>query len=299
LTIRAALEWAQGSLDASGIQDSQATAQWLLAEAVGFSRFELPVHYDVVLTDIQLATLRRGVERRASGEPLQYIFGRAPFRRLELTVRRGVLIPRPETEVLVGIVIDELQKTRRSAHISASQPAQIVDLCTGTGCIALSLLHECSYLHVVATDIDSMAVELARENAHELGLDTNGGFVVLKDDLAASLLADEACRGSFDVVVSNPPYVPTAELDELPVEIADYEPKKALDGGVDGLTVFRRIVEEATVLLNDNGLLACELHEKTLEDALRICQEWNYTDVMIHPDLTGKPRIVTARRAVL
>jgi release factor glutamine methyltransferase len=171
----------------------------------------------------------------------------------------------------------------------------VLDLCTGTGCVALSLVYECPGLTVVATDIDQAAVELAHENACELGLDDER-LTILVDDLATTLLADDANRGLFDVVTSNPPYVPTDECDTLPREIAEYEPRRALDGGEDGLEVFRRIVGQAKLLLKPGGLLACELHEATLEQAKAFCESQGFSDVHIHRDLADKPRIITARK---
>jgi release factor glutamine methyltransferase len=290
-TVRTALEWAQTHL--KGVENPRHSAQWLITGATGFSRPELYANYDLSLTEAQFAALRAGVKRRVAGEPLQYILGRAPFRHLELKTRPGVLIPRPETEVLVDCVMEKLRTPTPSREV------RILDLCTGTGCIALALLCERPDVLVVATDIDLAAVELAKENARELGFDRGGRLTVLEDDLATSLLAGEAYRGVFDVVVSNPPYIPTAELDKLPFEITNYEPKRALDGGVDGLALFRRIATETIPLIRPEGLLACELHETTLEDATRVCQERNYTDIAVYPDLVGRPRVITARRPVL
>jgi release factor glutamine methyltransferase len=294
-TVRTTLEWTQGHLQEKNVENPRLSAQWLLTGATGLSRLELYTNYDMPLANAQLATLRAGIKRRIAGEPLQYILGRAPFRRLELKVRPGVLIPRPETEVLVDCVLEELQ----AMLPSQSREVRVLDLCTGTGCIALSLLHECPDVCVTATDVDPAAVELAQENARELGLDTEGRLTILKDDLATSLLANETYHASFDVVVSNPPYIPTGELDNLPIEIANYEPRRALDGGSDGLAVFCRIVEEMTALIRPGGLLVCELHEATLEEAARICREQGYIDSAICPDLAGRPRFITARRSVL
>ncbi|MDR1014730.1 MAG: peptide chain release factor N(5)-glutamine methyltransferase [Coriobacteriales bacterium] len=342
-TVRATLEWTQAHFEAKDVPSPRLSAQWLLCAATGLTRLELYTNYDLPLAGAQLEVLRAGIKRRIAGEPLQYILGKAPFRRLELAVRPGVLIPRPETEVLVDVVLDELrarggggpselrarggggacvdgensgqdgdsvrsavgearcvpaadepQERRPPATSSAPEPA-VLELGTGSGCIALSLLHECPNVCVIATDIDPAALGLAHENAQALGLDADGRLTLLEDDLAASLLADEARHGSFDVVVSNPPYIPTAALDDLPAEVADHEPRRALDGGADGLVCFRRIVAEAALLLAPGGLLACELHETTLDDAAALCQGQGYTDATILPDLTGSPRIITAR----
>jgi release factor glutamine methyltransferase len=321
-TIRAALEWTQGYLATNGEENPRLAAQWLLAAATGLTRLELYTNYDLPLSAPQRTSLREGIKRRVAGEPLQYILGKAPFRRLELTVRPGALIPRPETEVLVEIVLAALQEGAEAAvaqaragavagavdevavvpaagetgaPVVAAAQARVLDLCTGTGCIALALLQECPGIHVVATDIDPAAVELARENASEQGWDGDGRLVILQDDLASSLLASAGMQASFDVVVSNPPYIPTAELEVLPKEVAAYEPRQALDGGFDGLDLFRRILEQAQKLLKPGGLLACELHETRLDEAKALCEAQGFRNPRIHPDLTGTPRHITAQ----
>jgi release factor glutamine methyltransferase len=293
-TIRAALEWTQGYLATNGEENPRLATQWLLAAATGFTRLELYTNYDLPLSASQRTSLREGIKRRVAGEPLQYILGKAPFRRLELSVRPGVLIPRPETEVLVEIVLAALQE---GAEAAATQ-ARVLDLCTGTGCIALALLQECPGIQVVATDIDPAAVELARENASEQGRDGDGRLVILQDDLASSLLTSAEMQASFDVVVSNPPYIPTAELEVLPKEVAAYEPRQALDGGLDGLDLFCRILKQAQQLLKPGGLLACELHETKLAEAKALCEAQGFLNPCIHPDLTGTPRHITAQRRV-
>ena len=313
-TIKSALEWTQGHLETKGDENPRLSAQWLLCAATGLSRLELYTNYEQVLTDAQLAVLREGIKRRVTREPLQYILGKAPFRKIELAVQMGVLIPRPETEMLVDIVIGELRDK------GILETAHILDLCTGSGNIALSLLQECQGVQIVATDNDPSAVQLACKNAELLGFGDNGGndssvgnesgdengdngacnmagrrLRIIQDDLASTLIDDLEIRGSFDVVVSNPPYVPTTELEKLPEEVANYEPRGALDGGADGLEVFRRIVGQARMLLRPNGLLACELFETTLDEAAEFCRIGGFSEVLIHNDLTGRPRIITAR----
>ena len=313
-TIRATLEWTQGHLESKGVDNPRLTAQRLVGAAAGCTRLELYTNFERPLSREQLATLRDGIKRRVAGEPLQYILGKAPFRRLELVARQHVLIPRPETEVLVDVVISALG----DAGVLAG--AHILDLGTGTGCIALSLLQECPEVKVVATDIDPQAVVLARENAEALGYcvagidgaddsadgagnsadaaddsaDRAGRLMILEDDLASSLIANPLMLRSFDAIVSNPPYIPTDELANLPIEIAEYESLGALDGGAEGLDVFCRIVEQAKLLLKPYGLLACELYETKLDDAREHCLREGLVDVLIHRDLADRPRIITA-----
>ncbi|MDR1712913.1 MAG: peptide chain release factor N(5)-glutamine methyltransferase [Coriobacteriales bacterium] len=316
-TIRSALEWTQQYLAGKGQENPRLAAQWLLCAATGLERLELYTNYDQPLLPDELAVLRGGIKRRLAGEPLQYILGRAPFRHLELGVRPGVLIPRPETETLVDIVLANCREQRAgngdagngdagnggAGNVTpgadageAERVLRVLDIGTGSGAIALSLLQEDPALQLVATDTCVEAVTLAGENAARLGLDDAGRMQIIQDDLATSLLADAANAGSFDVVVSNPPYVPTAELANLPKEIAEYEPMLALDGGLDGLDVFRRLLPQAAVLLKPGGLLACELHEDCLQKAADLCAQEGFIEVGVIQDLTGRERFITARR---
>ena len=246
--------------------------------------------------------LLEALRRRAQGEPLQYITGRAPFRHLELTVGPGAFIPRPETETLIDIVKEYLRDLRLFSVVHPAQAEQknpfILDVGTGSGCIALALFEECPDVEIIATDISENALEVARQNARRLGFSAAKRLRFLCDDVASSLLVKREMFHRFDVVVSNPPYIPSAELQELPNEITQYEPLQALDGGADGLEFFRRIVEQAAVLLKPGGLLVCELHETTLAQAACILEQaavWR--SIGCHYDLNGCPRFITALSA--
>ena len=302
-TVRSSLDWTQQYLATKSIENPRLAAQWLLAAATGLSRLELYTNYDLPLDPAQLATLREGIKRRLAGEPLQYILGKTGFRHLELQLRPGVLIPRPETELLVQLVLDWLAAEfgdgeQTGSGETGSRPARVLDLCTGTGCVALSLLQERPGLQVVATDIDAAAVELAAENAALLKLDgPQYSLEFIQDDLATSLLSDSSKLNSFDVIVSNPPYIPTAELCKLSDEIANYEPMLALDGGEDGLSVYKRILQQAKQLLRPSGLLACELHESALVQAQVMADEQGFVSPQVTDDLAGRPRIISMRAA--
>ena len=331
-TIRSCLEWTEAYLRRHDQENPRLTAQWLLAVATGLKRIELYMQYDQPLTDAERGTLREVILRRLQGEPLQYISGRAAFRHLELTVRPGVLIPRPETETLVELVLDELKSARPvqagfeqaapSAMIEQVQdnrpladlplaelkPAdnlhKVLEIGCGSGAIALSLLYELPGLSVWATDISSEAVSLTRENAERLGLNKPEPAVqpsqltVIQDDLASSLVDDPQQQASFAVVVSNPPYIPTSELADLAIEVRGFEPLIALDGGEDGLDIYSRLLEQAFLLLQPNGLLAVELYETKLQKASDLAEQAGYINIQIHTDLTGRQRFLTARKPV-
>ena len=284
--VRAAIGWAVAQLGQTEAKPRLA-AEWLVGQVTGLSRLEIYMQFDRPFSVDESEALAAAVARRLAGEPLQYILGKAAFRRLELAVRPGVLIPRPETEQLVELVLGFLLERR---------PQRVLDIGCGSGAIALSLLQELPDCVVWATDIDAAAVALTLENAERLGLDDARRFVLQRDDLATSLLADPQAMASFDVVVSNPPYVPTALLAGLPREVREFEPMLALDGGADGLAVFSRILEQAALLLRSGGLLAVELHEETLEAAAEMASAAGLADVQVHHDLAGRPRYLTAQQ---
>ena len=280
-TIKDALEWTTGYLERSGDETPRKSAEWLLSAATNLSRVELYTNYERPLSESERGVLRGGVQRRAAGEPLQYVTGEVAFRHLVVKVRPGVLIPRPETEVLVGEALGELK------DISAPL---VADPCTGTGVVALSIAQERPDARVWATDISLEAVESARENAERLRL--SGRVSVFKGDLLGSLPAE--LTGRLNAVVANPPYVPSADVPGLPAEIAGFEPHVALDGGPDGLDVFRRLLAEARTWLAPGGFLAVELDERRVQVAAEEALEW-YEDLRVVRDLAGRDRVLVAR----
>ena len=290
-TIRRVLEWTRGYLERKGDDKARLAAEWLLCHATGLTRMELYLDYDRPLTPDELALMHAGIERRATGEPLQYVTGEMPFRHIVLRCERGVLIPRPETEVLVDAALEGVDAARLGG---SGRVARVLDLCTGTGCIALSIAKERPETVVVATDLAPEAVALAERNSRALGLD--GWVDVLECDLASAVAPE--FLGTFDVLVSNPPYIPTDVLvGQVPPEVRDFEPALALDGGADGLDVFRRILGLAPGALRSGGMLAVELFEESLDDAAKLVREQGgWASVEVREDLTRRPRILVAIR---
>ncbi|MCL2826262.1 MAG: peptide chain release factor N(5)-glutamine methyltransferase [Eggerthellaceae bacterium] len=284
-TIQSALEWTQGYLERKGDANPRLSAQWLLSEATGLSRIDLYVNFERPLDPDERQALHGFVERRGNGEPLQYITGEVGFRHIVLKVRPGVLIPRPETEVLVSVALAQLPPTKLQV------PVQVADLCTGSGAIACSIAYEYPTAQVVATDIAPECAALARENAAALGLD--GRITVLECDLGAAVPV--GLMGSFDLVVSNPPYVPSGLLPGLPDEVAGFEPHLALDGGPDGLGVFRLILPWALRALAPGGAAAFELHEDALDDAAQAAEAAGFTQTKVVADLAGRSRVLVAK----
>ena len=311
-TVRSILEWIEGYLAGHGDENPRLSAQWLVADALSCSRMQLFLDMDRPLTPDERATLRGYTKRRAAGEPLQYITGKTAFRHIDVKVRSGVLIPRPETEVLVSEALallpapekpqeayEALLASKMSDIEDEEEPFSdrerdellVADICTGSGCIACSMAYEHPLVRVVATDLSPTAVALARENVSALGLEDR--ISVVECDLGAGVR--ESLVGSFDLVVSNPPYVPTSVLDDIPDEVAGHEPQLALDGGADGLDVFRRIVAWSRSALKPGGGLAVELHETCLDAAADLARESGFVDVAIVEDLAGRPRVLVAR----
>ena len=488
-TIKAALDWTVGYLARKGDENPRLSAEWLLAEACGMRRIELYVNFERPLSTDERDVLRGYVSRRGKGEPLQYITGEVAFRHIAVKVRKDVLIPRPETEVLVSEALALLPAPERAcaldsriteeeaaalaacalvvrtaaprenppasatprenppasaaprenppvppnafptapvpsnpiaigsvapsgatalpissgafenvsretlgdapADFSVGTPDKnvsretfvplsydittsvsretfsysarktaadsvggsgglgnvscetqdaapssfsvdspdgnvscetfsndrleedaagekdrlrkerlqkgcllVADICTGSGCIACSIAYEHPLAHVIATDIAPEAVALARENVSALGL--TGRVRVLEGDLGACV--PQELMGTFDLVVSNPPYVPTAQLAEIPREVTDFEPAGALDGGSDGLDVFRRLLAWCTRALKPGGAFAIELHETCLNAAAVFAEEAGFANVRITRDLAGRPRVLSGKR---
>lgn len=279
-----ALSWTTDYFTRKAVENPRRSAEWLLSAATGLSRLELYAHFDRPLTPEERAAFRASIERRATGEPLQYVTGEVPFRHLVLHVRPGVFIPRPETEVVVDTALESLDRS------DAEHPL-VADLCTGSGAIAVSIAFERPRARVHATEIVPATAEIARGNAERATVSERVN--VHEGDLFAPL--PESLKGRLDVVVSNPPYIPTADLADLPAEVAGFEPRVALDGGPDGLDVVRRIAEEAVGWLRPGGVLVMETDTSCAKEAARVLSRW-YEGVEVRKDLTGRDRIAMGIR---
>ena len=296
-TIKRVLDWTSGYLERKGDEHPRLSAEWLLAAVTGLSRVELYVNFDKPLEAAELDEMHAAIERRAAGEPLQYVTGEMPFRHIVLKCERGVLIPRPETEVLVGAALEGVDAAAR-AHGekdgAPDRPVRVLEVGTGTGCIALSIASERPGTLVTATDLSERAVALATRNREALGLEE--AVDIVGCDLVSGV--DDGLMGSFSVLVSNPPYIPTDILSsEVPAEVRDFEPELALDGGADGLDVFRRLLELAPRALEPGGMLAVELFEGSLEDAAALVRaQGGWASIEVREDLTHRPRVLVAVR---
>ncbi|MGH7467240.1 MAG: peptide chain release factor N(5)-glutamine methyltransferase [Longimicrobiales bacterium] len=270
-----------------GIENARLEAELMLAALLGVSRLDLYLQHDRTIEEAVLASYRGYVLRRLKREPLQYILGRAAFRKLELRVDVRVLIPRPETEVLVDQVLQWLV-TFGSVEDTKDRKPLILEIGTGSGAIALSLARE-SGAHVVATDVSAGALDVARDNAMRLGL---AGRI----DFRCGELWQAVRTGErFDAIVANPPYIAQAERDTLAPEVREWEPAQALFAGPDGLSVISPLVTGAMDWLLPGGLLALEVGAQQGEAVLRMLKQTSgYTNMRIQRDLADRERVVLA-----
>jgi release factor glutamine methyltransferase len=237
------------------------------------------------LTAPEADALRGMIQRRGQREPLQYITGSVSFCGLELTVNKSVLIPRPETELLA-------ERAWKYLGSLPDHPApRVLDLCCGSGCLAIALAARVPAALVTATDISDEALKVAQENIARHRLEER---VELRQGDGVGALDSQV---KFDLIVSNPPYIPSAEIEGLDPEVRDFEPRAALDGGPDGADFQRRIARETGPFLQPEGRVMVELEEESAEIARRIFAEAGWTVEGVEPDLNGKSRILIARRA--
>lgn len=286
-TIKRCLEWTRDYLASKGDDHSRLSAEWLLSAATGKDRTGLYMSYDEPLDPAELNLMHGFVARRAKGEPLQYISGKTSFRFIEVACAPGVLIPRPETELLVDAALEGIDAA------AAAPELRVLEVGCGTGCVSCAIASERSGTRVTATDISPVAAGLARKNRDALGL--TDAVDIVECDLASGV--SEGLMGTFAVLVSNPPYIPDEVMRQLPSEVADFEPELALAGGVDGLDIYRRLLDLAPRALMPGGMFAVELHEESLDAAADLARaQGGWKSVEVRHDLTGRPRFLVALR---
>lgn len=283
MRIREALQGALQKLSESNVPSPQLAAELLLMHVLDCDRsklyaspeLEIPVELDRRYFNL--------VDQRSTGKPTQYITGHQEFWGLDFEVTPDVLIPRPETEHVVEAVIELARR---------DQPLRLADVGTGSGAIALALASEFSQATIFATDVSRPALRVARRNAARLGLSDRVKF--LEGDLLLPVLGSEP-PGSFDFVVSNPPYVSLGELDTVQREVREFEPRIALGGFERGDEVYRRLIPQALVALKPGGYLAAEIGYNMAGEITTLFSE-GWTEVEVKPDLAGIPRVVTGRK---
>lgn len=281
-TVRKVLEWTTQHLQKHGSETPRLDAEVLLAHARKCRRIALYTDYDQPLSDAVRAQMRELVQRRANAEPVAYLVGHREFFSLDFAVTSDVLIPRPDTETLVLEVI---------SLVKGKPAPRVLDLCTGSGCIAVSVAKNCPATKVTATDLSAAALTIARKNVetHQVG----DRVELRQGDLFAPVPPGE----TFDVVASNPPYIPTAEIETLSGDVRRHEPRLALDGGADGLDLLRKILSEAPRFLVPGGWLLVEFSPEQEERLSELAQNRaEYAEVRVQKDLAGQARVLLARR---
>lgn len=278
-TIRRVLDWTRGHFDKQEIDAPRLTAELLLAHVLSTTRVKLFMDLDRPLTKEELATYKALIQRRLAFEPTQYLVGSKEFYGRPFKVDARVLIPRPETELLVQGVLAGLPK---------GAPCRVLDLCTGSGCIAISIAAERPQASVWATDLSAGALEVARANADALGVSSRVTF--FEGDLFATVPSD----ARFDAIVSNPPYISSPQLAGLQREVQK-EPQLALDGGPDGLAVLRPLVAAAVPRLKPGGWLALEIDEDQGAAVKALLEAAGAVDVRIDKDFARHERMVFGR----
>lgn len=271
------LNWTKEFLAAKGVENSRLEAEWLLCAATGLDRVGLYLQFDKPLNDNELSSYRDMVARRARREPLQHILGTQEFYGLDFEVSADVLIPRHDTEVLI-----------EQALALVPNAGSILDIGTGSGCIAVSLAVQFPNAIVTATDISVTALDVARRNIEKHN--------IVVETLLGSLFEPLKNR-SFDLIVSNPPYIPTAVIAELAPEVRDFDPYGALDGGKDGLDIYRLLIPEAYSYLNTAGWLLLEVGSGQAADVTGIFNDaGGYEKPVTAFDPGGIERVVAAQR---
>jgi release factor glutamine methyltransferase len=285
-TFRGVLRWGRARLAEAGVESAVLDAEILLCWVLGADRAQLYLRLEEPARASEQEKFRALVERRAAREPLAYITGNKEFWSLDFIVTPAVLLPRPETELLIELVLYWSQRS------SCDRPIDILDIGTGSGVLAVTLAKHLPNSQVWATDISGAALEVAEANTKRHNVADR--VRLLCGDLFEAL-ADRAMM--FDLIVSNPPYIPSADLRELEPEIRIWEPAAALDGGLDGLDYYRRIIHQGSARLKENGQVVVEIGaDQGAQVARMFDRERCYTRAEIHRDGGGRDRVVSVLR---
>lgn len=265
------------------IDGAELDARLLVQHYTGATLTDFVTRSDTPVAEPVVEAIRIAVQRRLAGEPVHRIIGEREFYGLSFKLNADTLEPRPDTEALIGLVLPFLQK-----KITENGFADFLDMGTGTGAIAVTLLHEVRQARGVAVDIAAGAVEAARINAGQAGVSSR--LAVLQSDWFA------AVRGKYDLIVSNPPYIPVKIVLELERGVKDFDPRRALDGGEDGLDFYRSLAQQSGAYLRENGMIAIEIGAGQAEDIQAIFEQHDYRLTEIAEDLAGHQRALSFRR---
>jgi release factor glutamine methyltransferase len=279
-------------LEGYGIEDSGKEAEIIFTQCLGFERVAL-YRDNPLLSPLQLEALKKILERRRRREPVQYIIGHTDFYGLTIKVGPGVLIPRPETEIVVEEVIETVkgrqskvfrQSLRDQGQSTTERGLKILDLCTGSGCLALALAKEFPKANVIGTDISEAALGYARQNSQINGIKN---VTFLKGSLFEPLEGMQ-----FDIVVSNPPYIRRNELEGLQREISEWEPMEALDGGEDGLRFYREVLLGSRGYMKEDGFIVMEMGDGESGDVAAMARNLGFRNISVCKDYSAMERVL-------
>ena len=288
-TVSQALEWGTRTLQAAGIENARLDAEVLVMFCTGKGREQFYADATLVLTKSERDRFISTIQRRAKREPVAYITGRKEFRKLTFTVTPDVLTPRPETEILVEVLLEKCTLLKEGKH-----HLRILELGTGSGIIATSLAHEIGNATIVASDFRYETIVIARKNARRYRLDKKINFFVGDFTHALTIRGQEQF---FDCIVCNPPYLSEPELQKTLPEIKDYEPRSALYGGSDGLSCYGDQLKHADTLLHKGGFLLLEIGSEQAYSLTDMIQKTaHYSEITTVQDLAGFDRVVSARK---
>ncbi|MCC6647183.1 MAG: peptide chain release factor N(5)-glutamine methyltransferase [Polyangiaceae bacterium] len=276
-TIARVAAWATDDFRARGLESPRLEAEVLLAHALGLPRIQLFLQLERELDRDELGRYRALITRRRAREPVAYLIGEREFYGRSFRVDARVLIPRPDTETLVQVAL--ARTSQRSLY------ARALDLCTGSGCVAVTIARERPTWRVTATDLSPDALVVARDNAHRLGAH---GLALLEGDLYAPVGGRR-----FELITANPPYIPDIEIDGLDADVRDFEPRLALSGGADGLALCRRVVAGAPLALASGGVLAVEIMAGTSAAVAELFRAAGLEHIAVDRDLAGHDRVVS------
>ena len=288
VTIQEVLKKAVDQFQTKNINTPLLDAEVLLCHVLGVERWHLYVNRNRMLSAEQQQGYEGLLEKRMQGIPVQYLTHRQEFMGLDFYVEEGVLIPRPDTEILVEKVLDWVK-----IHGKDKEQIRIADIGTGSGAITVSLAKYIPKAFVYSVDISEQAQSIGKKNARSLGTDERIRFLL--GDLLKPL-GEQGLENQLDILVSNPPYIPSEEIETLQIEVAQYEPRLALDGGKDGLDFYRRLVEGGHGFIKDGGLIALEVGHNQAEAVKKLMERQDfYADIEKIRDLSGIERVVAAR----
>ena len=289
MTLQEMLKWGEEQLKNAGIAEYNSDAWLLFSFYFQMNRVDFMmncVNYEELSEEQtrQWEAYQEAVAIRKTGKPAQYITNEQNFYGYDFYVDERVLIPRQDTEVLIECIEQTMQQVMLTQK--KTKLGRLLDMCTGSGCIAITLANVLEWEEVVAVDVSAEALAVAQQNNQQLG----SKVTLLESDLFANV------QGEYDVIVSNPPYIASSVIDTLSVEVRDYEPRLALDGTEDGLYFYRRIVEEARKYLKKEGLLFFEIGYDQAEAVKQLCYDFGYENVRVVTDLAGLDRVVCAEK---